>query len=206
MPKDPRQHDVPAAVKRAVTEGAPMKTPAGGVSVPQETWEGEDQKSGVHPGDETQLATIERVAREVRKTGSSTFDTLQRHESDIKALVSRVTTVEIVTTETKDTVTDIKTEMGTQSKTMAVQDAKLDTMLTILDPSAPQRVREIVATELRISDREATAAERAGQLAQAKTVIVEKTKLNIELVKQVGIIAAALIAGGGLTLLARGCP
>lgn len=173
------------------------KTPPEGVAaqlaptVPRETWEGADQKSGVHPqGEETQLDTVLRVSRDARATGSATLDVLNKHDGQITELTGRVVGVEGIAVSIKAE-TQIQTiKLDKIERTHEVHGAKIDTMLRILDPAAPQRVREIVATELRISDRAETAAERA-----------DGRKFKLTIAQGIAGVITALITAGVLGAL-----
>lgn len=144
----------------------PIPTPPGVAiqiapsAVPRENWD--EPKSGVHAVvDETQLDTVERITRDIRKTGGTTAEVLERHEGTIHELTGRVASVEGLAVSIKAETQIQTTKLDKIERTHEVHGAKIDTMLKILDPSAPQRVRELVATELRYSDRAATQAEQA---------------------------------------------
>ena len=161
--------------------------------VPRETWEGEDQKSGVHAQEETQLDTIVRVARDARATGSATLDVLNRHDGQITELNGRVVTVEGLAVSIKAETQNQTVKLDKIERTHEVHGAKIDTMLRILDPAAPQRVREIVATELRISDRAETAAERADVRKFRLTALQSATAI-IAALASAGVIGAIVQA------------
>lgn len=167
-------------------------------AAPGESWDGPN--SDVHvvpvqvPG-ESQLATIERVARETRSiasaTGQGTLETLAHHDKAIKELTGRMGAVE-------GGLADVKTLNEQQNGKLDLNNAKLGGVETAMIAmatavkalAAPSHVEELVAREVRLTTTTA-------QHDEAK----DRRAYKLERLKTAGGIITALVASGFLGAL-----
>ncbi len=112
------------------------KTP---VAVPTKEFHSEEP-SGVHG--ESPLAAIERRQKAGLSIGQTTLDTLVAHDTEIKSLKADMTVVKSTIASVETVVSEVKTE--TQTQKIDITGAKVDTMLQILDPDAPNKIKKIV--------------------------------------------------------------
>lgn len=166
-------------------------TPIGGVpttamtTVPRDEFS-DDPKSGVHG--ETALDAIERRQRTQLSTAQTTLETLHRHDSDIKELKTVTTDIKIETEKQSETLVEV---VGKQNEFAEKQDehgrileiatTKLDTMLTILDPAAPDKIKKIVHETVDTTTfmREAEEQKAVVSFKRRRQLIVLKTLLGV---------------------------
>lgn len=181
-------------------------TPRATTAAPPDAWDGHNSDVHMVPVPsvgESQLATIERVTREVRRdvreSGGATSMILAEHDTAIKSLAERVGAVEL-------TVADVKTLNEQQNGKLDLNNAKLDgntkqlegiaLAVKSLDPNAPHIVRQIVQEELRVST-----------ITESRAAAGDKRKLTQITVEGALKLLAGLISAGviGALLQSHSC-
>lgn len=141
--------------------------------------------SGVHG--ENILDAIERRGKTTLSKAQTTLETLERHDKDIGELKVTATRIEGLNQ-------DQNRKLEDQDHKLDIHGAKLDTMLVLLDPNAPEKIKKIVHQEIQTTEYTTQKEEK-------------KVKQHIQLTLVQGLLGllTAAVSAGALGYLFHAC-